>query len=292
MVAQTTPKMVLSIQSHVAYGHVGNAAAVFALQRLGFEVLPIHTVQFSNHTGYGSFRGQVFTVDHIKDILQGLKDRGVLEQVNAVLSGYMGDGTIANAILEAVKEVRSLNPNALYLCDPVMGDFGRGVYVNPNIPEFMCKQVVPIANIITPNHFEFEILIDAKLKSVQDAIAHARSLIEKTALETVVITSLSTPDIPLGQLGTIAVTAEHAWLVSTPLIDINPSPTGTGDTLAAILLGRILQGYAIDKALVLATSALYALISKVPSGHRDLPLIAQQEQIVMPSQAFNVVTIA
>lgn len=286
-----TPKMILSIQSHVAYGHVGNAVAVFALQRLGFEVLPIHTVQFSNHTGYGSVRGQVFTVEHIKDILLGLKERGVLEKVDAVLSGYMGDGTIGNAILDAVKEVRSLNPETLYLCDPVMGDVGRGVYVNPNIPEFMSKQVVPVASIITPNHFEFEILVDAKLGSIDDAIAQARALIDKTKLETVIITSLNTADIPSGKLGTLAVTKTNAWMVLTPNIDITPQPTGTGDAFASILLGRIMQGYSIDQALVLATSSLYALVNHVPKGSRDLPLVALQEQIVMPVKAFDVVSV-
>jgi len=286
-----TPKMVLSIQSHVVYGHVGNSAAVFALQRLGFEVLPIHTVQFSNHTGYGSFRGQVFTVEHIHDVLQGLKERGVLQKVDAVLSGYMGDGTIGKAIVDAVQEVRSFNPDALYLCDPVMGDVGRGVYVNPNIPEFMCKQVVPIANIITPNHFEFEILVDSKLENVKDAIAKARALIDRTKLETVVITSLCTADIPAGQLGTLAVTKTNAWLVQTPFIEVDPSPTGTGDALSSILLGRVLQGYAIDKALLLAASSLYALVGHLPKGSRDLPLVAEQEQIMMPAKAFDVVAV-
>lgn len=291
MALAPSPKMILSIQSHVAYGHVGNAAAVFALQRLGFEIVPVHTVQFSNHTGYGSFRGQVFSQEHIHDIITGLKERDVLGRIDAVLSGYMGDGTIGNAILDAVKEVRQLNPGARYLCDPVMGDMGRGVYVNPNIPDFMCNEVVPVANIITPNHFEFEILAGSKLADISDTIAKARTLIEKTKLETVVVTSLSTPDIPKGQLGTLAVTKTNAWMVLTPYVDITPPPTGTGDTLASILLGRILQGYAIDKALVLATSSLYALVSKTPVGSRDLPLVAEQNEIVMPSRAFDVMAV-
>ena len=292
MHSSRTPKMVLSIQSHVVYGHVGNSAAVFALQRLGFEVLPIHTVQFSNHTGYGSFRGQVFTVEHIHDILLGLKERDVLQRVDAILSGYMGDGTIGKAIVDAVQEVRSLNPDALYLCDPVMGDVDRGVYVNPNIPEFMSSQVVPQANIITPNHFEFEILVGSKLQNMGDTITKARALIDQTKLKTVVITSLCTADIAEGQLGTLAITKTNAWLVLTPYIDVTPSPTGTGDALSSILLGRILQGYAIDQALVLATSSLYALVGHLPKGSRDLPLVAEQDQIMMPEKAFDVIKVA
>ena len=135
-----TPPLILSIQSHVAWGHVGNAAAVFPLQRLGFEVLPVHTVQFSNHTGYGQFRGQVFGADHIREIIAGLRERGVLQRVSAVLSGYLGDAGTGAVILDAVGEIRRENPAVRYLCDPVMGDVGRGVFVNPAIPDFLRDQ--------------------------------------------------------------------------------------------------------------------------------------------------------
>ena len=161
-----TPPLILSIQSHVAWGHVGNAAAVFPLQRLGFEVLPVHTVQFSNHTGYGQFRGQVFGADHIREIIAGLRERGVLQRVSAVLSGYLGDAGTGAVILDAVGEIRRENPAVRYLCDPVMGDVGRGVFVNPAIPDFLRDQAMPNANIITPNQFEFELLTGSKPASV------------------------------------------------------------------------------------------------------------------------------
>ena len=145
---------ILSIQSHVAYGHVGNAAAVFPLQRMGHEVWPIHTVQFSNHTGYGAWRGQVFDAGLIADCVLGLEERGALARCDGVLSGYMGSADTGVAILDAVARVRAAHPSALYCCDPVMGDVGRGMFVRPGIPEFLRDRVVPMADVATPNHFE------------------------------------------------------------------------------------------------------------------------------------------
>ena len=280
-----TPPLVLSIQSHVAWGHVGNAAAVFPLQRLGFEVLPIHTVQFSNHTGYGQFRGQVFGAEHVREVLLGLRERGVLPRLSAVLSGYLGDAESGRVILEAVGEIRQSNPNLRYLCDPVMGDVGRGVFVNPAIPDFLRDQAIPFANIITPNQFEFELLTGSKLTSVQDAVRVARQL-RGRGPDTVVVTSLATADIAEGKLGTLAVNGEGAWLVLTPHLNLHPLPNGMGDVFSATLLGRLLAGCKLPQALELATATLYGLVERTASGARDLPLVAEQEQIVNPEQAF------
>ena len=148
----------LSIQSHVAYGHVGNAAAVFPLQRMGVEVWPVHTVQFSNHTGYGDWQGQVFDAGLIREVVAGIEQRGVLGECDGVLSGYMGGADIGAAILDAVATVKRANPAARYCCDPVIGDVGRGVFVRDGIPEFMKAKAVPAADIITPNQFELDYL--------------------------------------------------------------------------------------------------------------------------------------
>ena len=149
---------VLSIQSHVVYGHVGNASAVFPMQRLGVEVWPIHTVQFSNHTGYGAWTGRVFDAPLIEELVDGLAVRGVLAACDGVLSGYMGSADIGNAVLSTVARVRAANPGALYCCDPVIGDVDRGVFVRPGIPEFLRDHAVPAADIVTPNQFELDYL--------------------------------------------------------------------------------------------------------------------------------------
>ena len=162
---------ILSIQSSVAYGHVGNSAAVFPLQRLGIEVWPVITVHFSNHTGYGAWRGPVLGPDDIAEVLTGIEERGVLPSCNAVLSGYMGDAGLGRLIVDAAAKVKALNPQALYCCDPVMGDVGRGFFVRPGIPDFMRQTAVPAADIITPNQFELEFLTGHKTRAPR-LVAH------------------------------------------------------------------------------------------------------------------------
>ena len=149
---------ILSIQSSVAYGYVGNSAATFPLQRLGHEVLPVLTVHFSNHTGYGSWRGQVLDPAVVADVIEGIAERGALDTVDAVLTGYQGSPGVAEVVLATVDRVRRLNPGAVYCCDPVMGDVGRGMFVLPGVPELIRERVVPRADIVTPNLFELHYL--------------------------------------------------------------------------------------------------------------------------------------
>ena len=281
--------LVLSIQSHVTYGHVGNSAAALPLQLLGVQPVLIHTVQFSNHTGYGEFKGQVFRADHIKDVIDGLRARGVLQRCQAVLSGYLGDAAIGEVILGTVQEIRRQRPDLLYLCDPVMGDVGRGIFVRPGIPEFLSHRALSQASLITPNQYEFELLCDRPVSSVSDAAAAAQALLQtadKPELKAVVITSLRTPDLPIDSLGTLAVAAGQAWLMRTPYLNLEPLPNGMGDIFSAILLGRLLTGNPLRQALASAVSALFGLLERTPNGSRDLPLIAAQSQILHPDRLF------
>ncbi|KQR49985.1 pyridoxal kinase PdxY [Acidovorax sp. Leaf160] len=286
----TETPLVLSIQSHVAFGHVGNDAAMLPLQLLGIQPVAVHTVQFSNHTGYGEFKGQVFTPAHIADVLDGLRARGVLARCTAVLSGYLGDAGVGEAILAAVQEIRAARPGLHYLCDPVMGDVGRGLFVRPGIPEFLRRRALAQASIITPNHYEFELLHGAPLASVPEAIAAARSLLGAapgTGPSLVVVTSLRTPDLPADRLATLAVTADAAWLVKTPYVDLQPLPNGMGDVFSAVLLGHLLRGKPTPDAVAGAVSSLYALVSRTSPGQRDLPLVACQAQIAAPVDRFS-----
>src|SRR5215218_2664323 len=186
---------ILSIQSHVAYGHVGNAAATFPLQRIGIEVWPIHTVQFSNHTGYGAWTGRVFDAGLITELVQGIAKRGALDQCNGVLSGYMGSPDTGAAILDAVAQVKAANPAARYCCDPVIGDVGRGVFVCPGIPEFMRDSAVPAADVITPNQFELDHLSGRTSTTRRDALA-AIDVLHAHGPKTVMVTSLHMDETP------------------------------------------------------------------------------------------------
>lgn len=275
---------ILSIQSSVAYGHVGNSAAVFPLQRLGHEVWPINTVQFSNHTGYGQWRGEVFPASHLADVLQGIADRGALRDCHAVLSGYLGDAAIGKVVLDAVGRLRADKPHALYCCDPVMGDEGRGIFVRPDIPQFFIEQALPVADIATPNQFELELLTGVSITSLADAVAAARTLCARGPA-IVAITSLRAPAVAAGRLGSMVVTAQGAWLVDTPLLDFPVLPNGAGDVFAALLLGRLLIGDSPAVALEKTVSGLYALLRyTLSAGTRELALVAAQEELVLPSQ--------
>src|SRR5882757_4598546 len=186
---------ILSIQSHVAYGHVGNAAATFPLQRLGVEVWPIHTVQFSNHTGYGAWTGRVFDAGLITELVEGIAQRGVLGRCDGVLSGYMGSAETGAAILDAVAQVKAANPRARYCCDPVIGDVGRGIYVRPGIAEFMRDHALPMADIATPNQFELEHLSGRTTATMPDAL-QAIDVLHALGPKAILVTSLHTDETP------------------------------------------------------------------------------------------------
>ena len=284
------PRNLLSIQSWVSYGHVGNAAATLPLQRLGFEVWGVQTVQFSNHTGYGAWTGQVFEPSVVADLLDGIEARGVLPECDGVLSGYMGsEGTVA-AVVAAVNRVRQANPAALYCCDPVMGDVGRGVFVRPELPALIAAQAIPAADIVTPNQFELELLTGQQVHTLADALHAAGTLRERlnpTGPRIVVVTSLVRSDAPAGSIETLAVTGEGAWLCRTPLLPLDPPRNGTGDAIAALFYGHFLRTGDVAQALGLAMSALYGLLDITHRlNTREIQLVAAQDEFLQPSVLF------
>lgn len=275
---------ILSIQSHVAYGHVGNASATFPMQRLGVEVWPIHTVQFSNHTGYGNWKGRVFEGGMIDEVMEGIAERGVLGSCDGVLSGYMGSADIGHAILSAVERVRAANPKALYCCDPVIGDVGRGVFVRPGIPEFMREQAVPAADIVTPNQFELELLTDIEIKTLADAHRAVEAL-RDAGPKVVMVTSLETEETPVDSIDLMAADAKGSWRVRTPKLDV--SVNGAGDAIAALFFTHYLREESAAAALSNAASSIYGLLKRTKeAGSREILTVAAQDEFVTPSQVF------
>jgi len=276
---------ILSIQSSVAYGHVGNSAATFPLQRLGHEVWPVLTVHFSNHTGYGAWRGPLLAPTDVADVITGIEDRGVLGQADAVLSGYQGDPAVGAVILDAVARVKSLNPDAVYCCDPVMGDVGRGMFVRPGIPEFMRDTVVPQADVVTPNHFELDFLsgrTTTTLAEVLDAVDAVRDRGPRDVLVTSVLTDDATPE----HLDVVAVSDEGAWVVTTPLLPI--SPNGCGDVTAALYLAHLRSTGSPASALERTTSSVFAILeATIAAGTREIQLVAAQDAIADPPATFT-----
>jgi pyridoxine kinase len=276
---------ILSIQSHVAYGHVGNSAAVFPLQRLGCEVWPIHTVQFSNHTGYGAWKGRVFDAEIIREVVEGIGDRGALPSCDGVLSGYMGSAETGAAILDAVAAVKAANPRALYCCDPVIGDVGRGVFVRPGIPEFMRAAAVPAADIVTPNQFELDHLSGRTSATLVDACA-AVDAVHARGPRAVLVTSLHTAETPTDAIDLLASDRNGKFRVRTPKLDI--SVNGAGDAIAALFFFHYLRTGAVAEALALASASIFGLLRRTDEARsREILLIAAQDEFVKPTAMFE-----
>jgi pyridoxine kinase len=275
---------VLSIQSHVAYGHVGNASAVFPMQRLGVEVWPIHTVQFSNHTGYGSWKGRVFDGPAIEELVDGIAERGVLDRCDGVLSGYMGSADIGNAVLSAVNRVRGLNPQALYCCDPVIGDVGRGVFVRLGIPEFMHEQAVPAADIVTPNQFELDYLSGLTTETLND-VKQAVAAVQQMGPKAVLVTSVVTKETPSDAVDLVAGEGGRFWRVRTPKLSL--AVNGAGDAIAALFFVHYARSRSAATALAAAAASVYGLLKRTEeAGSREIVTIAAQDEFVSPTYRF------
>jgi pyridoxine kinase len=275
---------ILSIQSWVSYGHVGNAAAAFPLQRLGAEVWTVNTVQFSNHTGYDSWRGMVLPPQLIRDLVLGIEERGVLPGCDALLSGYLGDPEVAEAVLDAHARVMRANPRALYCADPVIGDDDRGVYVRPGVAELMRDRILPAADILTPNHFELKHLTGMPCVTLAEVKA-AVTVIQARGPRRVLVTSLRTEETPADSLDMLAAEDGQFFLLRVPMLPL--AINGAGDAVAALFLLHCLRTGSAPEALGRAGSSIFGILRRtVELGGREIALIAAQEELVSPSRLF------
>lgn len=284
---------ILSIQSSVAHGHVGNSAAVFPLQRLGHEVIAVNTVHFSNHTGYGAWRGIVMDPAVIADVIEGVAERDALRSVDAVLTGYQGSPGVADVVLDTVARIRALNPGAVYCADPVMGDVGRGMFVLPGVPQLIRERVVPVADVLTPNAFELSYLaFGGDLDSVDpDRVATVEDLlgavdaVRALGPRTVLVTSVKGSVVESDQIGMLAVDESGAFLVRTPELPL--SVNGAGDVTAALFLAHLADG--LSTALARVASSVYGILAATHmAGSREIALIAAQELVARPPTEFAV----
>nr|WP_205864715.1 pyridoxal kinase PdxY [Planctomonas sp. JC2975] len=276
----------MSIQSAVAFGHVGNSAAVFPLQRIGVEVLPVYTVNFSNHTGYGAWRGPLIAPSDVAEVIKGIEERGVFGEIDAVLSGYQGSDGIGDVILDAVARVKAANPAAVYACDPVMGNAKSGCFVAPEIPILLRDRVVPAADIVTPNQFELGYLTDTEPDTLEKTLASADQL-RATGPDTVLVTSVERPDSPADTIEMLAVDRAGAWIVRTPLIPMKAN--GSGDVTAALFTAHYRStGDAADALARTASSVFDLLTNTYENGSRELLLVESQESYAHPRMQFTV----
>lgn len=277
---------ILSIQSSVAYGHVGNSAAVFPLQRLGVEVWPVYTVHFSNHTGYGAWRGPLLAAEDVREVITGVEERSAMPEIDAVLSGYQGGTQIGDVILDAVARVKAANPDAIYACDPVMGNAKSGCFVHPDIPILLRERVVPNADLITPNQFELGFLTETEPGDLESTLASVDKAREMGP-STVLVTSVLRPDRPENTIEMLAVHGDGAWIVQTPHLPIKAN--GSGDVTAALFTAHLLQTGDAALALGRTASSMFDLIeATLDSGRRELQLVQSQEAYAHPRMQFEV----
>ena len=272
---------VLSVQSRVAYGHVGNAASVFALQLLGVEAWALDTVAFSNHTGHGQWRGSAVAAAQIAELFDGIAALGVLPQIDAVLSGYLGDAATGPVLLDIVGRVRAANPKALFCCDPVIGDVDTGSYVTAGIAEFFRDRALVLADIVTPNRFELEYLTGAPIASLAEA-AEAAAALRTQGPGIVLLTSL---DAEPDRVTMMAAGPDGIWAVDTPRVPVVLN--GCGDVTAALFLAHLLRGERLPDALALTAAAIFAVIETTARLDRyELALVAAQHELAAPSRRF------
>ncbi|HZN32115.1 MAG TPA: pyridoxal kinase PdxY [Xanthobacteraceae bacterium] len=276
---------ILSIQSHVAYGHVGNSAAVFPLQRIGIEVWPVHTVQFSNHTGYGAWRGRAFSGEAIRAVVEGIDERGVLGECDGVISGYLGSADIGEAVVDTVGRVKGANPAARYCCDPVIGDVGRGVFVRRGVPELIRERALPIADFVTPNQFELDFLTARTTATLSEALGAVDAL-HALGPRVVLVTSLRLDDTPADALDLVASDGIDRYRLRTPLLPLTIN--GAGDLIAALFFAHHLSTGSAAEALSLAASSLFGVLSRTAElGSREMLLVEAQQEFVTPRRIFK-----
>jgi pyridoxine kinase len=257
---------------------------------MGKEVWPINTVQFSNHTGYGNWRGQVFEASHLFEVFEGIKELGMIGQCEAILSGYMGDRSIGRAILHAVNEIKYYNPKMIYCCDPVFGDYEHGIFVRTAIPEFFMQDLIPKAHIITPNQFEMEFI--SGYESIN--LENVRVACQKTHLmgpKIILITSFKITD-RLNEINMILSYNDELWIVTTPYLPFSKLPSGCGDIFSALFLANYLDSSDPVLSLEKTVATIFDIISKTfENNSHELQLIQSQESITKPQNSFKAIKI-
>ncbi|WP_432722533.1 pyridoxal kinase PdxY [Jeongeupia wiesaeckerbachi] len=284
-------KHVLSIQSHVVYGHAGNSAAVFPMRRLGVDVWPINTVQFSNHTQYGRWAGQALEPAQITALVDGIDAVGELQRCDAVLSGYLGAPEQAAYVIAAVRKVKAANPRAIYLCDPVMGHPEKGCVVQPGIQQYLVEHMPAVADLMAPNHLELEKLAGREIDSLADALAACRDLIARGP-KLVLVKHLDYAGKPADEFEMLVVSETEAWLGRRPLYAFDRQPVGVGDLTSGVFLARLLQGDAVRAAFEHTLAAVDAVMATThAAGEYELQLVAAQDEIAAPRRHFAAIAV-
>ncbi|WP_321902895.1 pyridoxal kinase PdxY [Paraburkholderia tropica] len=287
-------KNVLSIQSHVVFGHAGNSAAVFPMRRLGVNVWPLNTVQFSNHTQYGHWTGSAIDAEQMVDLVDGIGAIGMLPRCDAVLSGYLGAPEQAQAVIDVVRAVKAANPQARYFCDPVMGTLnatGNGCKVEPGIQEFLVTHMPAVADAMMPNHSELQRLVGRELETAEEAVAACRELIARGP-KLILVKHLLDRNSPADTFNMLVVSEREAWLAQRPLYPFARQPVGVGDITSAIFVARLMLGDSLRRAFEHTLAAVNAVVrTTYDAGRYELEIVPAQDQIARPREWFDAWTV-
>ncbi|PYC45937.1 pyridoxal kinase [Pseudomonas soli] len=281
-----TPHL-LAIQSHVVFGHAGNSAAVFPMQRVGVNVWPLNTVQFSNHTQYGQWAGEVLAPAQIPALVEGISNIGELGHCDAVLSGYLGSAEQGRAILAGVERIKAVNPRALYLCDPVMGHAEKGCIVPAEVSEFLLEQAVAKADILCPNQLELDSFCGRRAQSLEDCVGMARGLLERGP-QVVLVKHLNYPQRADDAFEMLLVTREASWHLRRPLLAFPRQPVGVGDLTSGLFLARVLLGDNWLQAFEFTAAAVHEVLLETQAcASYELQLVRAQDRIAHPRVRFE-----
>ncbi|EJS4058532.1 pyridoxal kinase PdxY [Vibrio parahaemolyticus] len=284
-------KSILSIQSHVVYGHAGNSSAVFPIQRMGIDALPIHTVQYSNHTQYEQgWKGQKFCSDDIRTLLHGLDNINTLGECGAVLSGYQGSPDQCKAVADVVRSVKESNHNAIYVCDPVMGDPDKGCIVADGVREEITQSLLPISDVIVPNQYELTAMTGVEIHSVYDAVTACKEAL-KLGPKIVLVKHLHSIDSDMFSM--ILATPKACYLTQRPNIEFKQQPVGVGDLISAVFTACLMKNMSPTVAFRHTNNAIYGVLDITKGyGTWELQIVNAQYEFVEPSHDFNIVKIA
>lgn len=281
-----TPHL-LAIQSHVVFGHAGNSAAVFAMQRIGVNVWPLNTVQFSNHTQYGQWAGEVLPAQQIPELVRGVSAIGELGNCDAVLSGYLGSPQQGQAILEAVAAVKAANPRAIYLCDPVMGHAEKGCVVAPEVTDFLLSQALPRADVLCPNQLELNTFTGRTADTLDECVAMARALLDRGPAM-VMVKHLSYQNKKPEDFEMLLVTPADTWHLRRPLLAFPRQPVGVGDLTSGLFLSRLLLGDEPVAAFEFTAAAVHEVMLETQAcASYELQLVRAQDRIAHPRVRFE-----
>lgn len=250
---------VISIQSQVVHGHVGNSAAVFPMQAKGLKVAAVPTALLSNHPHYPTMRGRMLEADLVADLLRGVEERGLVETAKVLITGYLGTVETAAVVAGFVERARARNPNLVYVCDPVMGDDDLGVFVNQGLIGMFRERLTPQAGIVTPNQYELELLTGQDARSVQ-AFGDAMEWLARNGTGAAAVTGCVFDDTPAGSLETVVWTPQS--LTRTPVVRLPIRPCGTGDLFTALLTARLCEGLDLLDAAAGATQEIHAVLRR------------------------------